>query len=300
MNIFLTGATGFIGRALVLRLKQDGHQLTAFVRDEKSARLSLGPECSFFNMNESDSALSKVLAESDAVINLAGEPLLGKRWDEKRLESIRKSRIDLTRRLVDAMTLETAPSVFVSASAVGIYGDGGDAILTEESESGTDFLATLCRDWEFEAIRARDKGVRVIRIRTGVVLGRGVGALEQMLTPFKFGVGGPIGTGNQYVPWIHIEDLVDLVVAGLEKPTMSGAFNATAPLPVPFREFATALGKQLNRPAFLPVPEFAVKLLFGDASVVLLQGQRAIPAHAQKMGFTFQYATLESALKDLL
>lgn len=300
MKIFLTGATGFIGRALVLRLRRDGHQITAFVRDQKRAQSLLGQQCSFLASDAGQPALKAAIAESDAVINLAGEPLLGKRWDEKRLESIRKSRLDVTRHLVEAMTPESAPKVFISTSAVGIYGDGGEKVLTEESESGTDFLATLCRDWEAEAIKARDLDVRVVRLRIGVVLGRGGGALDQMLTPFKAWVGGPIGTGKQYVPWIHIEDLVELIVAGLDNPEMSGAFNATAPNPVTFRAFATALGKQLKRPSFLPVPEFAVKLLFGDASIVLLQGQRAIPAHAQKIGFSFRHQTIESALKDLL
>ncbi len=300
MNIFLTGATGFIGRALVLRLRRDGHQVTAFVRNEKRARSLLGHECTFLETSVDPSALKKAIAASDAVINTAGEPLLGKRWDEKRLDSIRKSRLDVTRQLVDAMAQETAPKVFISTSAVGIYGDGQDTILTEESEAGTDFLATLCRDWESEAIKARDLGVRVVRLRIGVVLGRGGGALDQMLLPFNLGVGGPIGTGKQYVPWIHIEDLVDLFVAGLNNPAMSGAFNATAPTPVTFKAFATALGKQLKRPSFIPVPEFAVKLLFGDASIVLLQGQRAIPAHTQKVGFTYRFETIEAALADLL
>jgi ligand-binding SRPBCC domain-containing protein len=193
-----------------------------------------------------------------------------------------------------------APKVFISSSAVGVYGDGGDRVLTEEADSGSDYLAMLCRDWEAEAIRARDFGVRVVRLRTGVVLGRGGGALEQMLTPFKMGVGGPIGSGNQYVPWIHIEDLVDMIAEALTNEAMSGAFNGTAPNPVTFRELATALGKQLHRPSFLPVPEFAVNLLFGDAAMILLQGQRAVPAHALKTGFTFHFETVESALKDIL
>ncbi|MDA1029391.1 MAG: TIGR01777 family oxidoreductase [Bacteroidetes bacterium] len=300
MKIFLTGATGFIGRALVLRLLRDGHEITALVRDKTRAQSLLGQQCSFLESGTGQLALKTALAESDAVINLAGEPLLGRRWNEKRLESIRKSRLDVTRQLVEAMTPGRTPKVFISTSAVGIYGNGGEKVLTEESESGTDFLATLCRDWETEAIKARDLGVRVVRLRIGVVLGRGGGALDQMLTPFKVGVGGPIGTGKQFVPWIHIEDLVELIVTGLDNSEMSGAFNATAPNPVTFSDFAKALGKQLKRPSFVPVPEFAVKLLFGDASIVLLQGQRAIPAHAQKIGFVFKHQTIESALKDLL
>jgi len=300
MNIFLTGATGFIGRSLLLRLRRDGHEVVAYVRDEKKARSLLGKECSVLETGAGDESLVAALSKADAVINLAGEPLLGGRWDEKRRSSIRSSRIDLTRKLVDSMSAESAPRVFISSSAVGVYGDGGDTVLTEESSPGDDFLATLCRDWESEALRARDLGVRVVRLRTGVVLGRGGGALEQMMTPFSMGVGGPIGSGRQYVPWIHIEDLVDMIAAAIDNDQMSGAFNGTAPNPVTFKELATALGRQMNRPSFLPVPEFAVKLLFGDSAVVLLQGQRAIPAHAQKMGFAFQFSTIESALKDIL
>jgi uncharacterized protein len=300
MNIFITGATGFIGRALTLRLRRDGHEVVAYVRDKKRAASQLGMEVSFLETKSGPEALRSAMDKADAVVNLAGDPLLGGRWNEEKIASIKSSRLDLTRDLVSAMSKENPPKVLVSSSAVGLYGDGGDAILNEESPSGDDFLATLCRDWESEALNARDKGVRVARIRTGVVLGRGGGALEQMLPAFSFGVGGPIGSGDQYVPWIHIEDLVELITKAIDDETMSGAFNGTAPNPVTFSELASAIGKQLSRPSFLPIPSFAVKMLFGDASVVLLQGQRAIPAHAQAKGFKFQYQTISEALKDIL
>ena len=300
MNIFVTGATGFIGRALALRLRRDGHEVVAYVRDKKRAASQLGMEVSFLETSTGGEALSKAMAKADAVVNLAGHPLLGGRWSDEKIAAIKSSRLDLTRNLVAAMSPESAPKVFVSGSAVGLYGDGSDTIITEESPSGTDFLATLCRDWESEALKAREKGVRVVRLRTGVVLGRGDGALEQMLPAFKMGVGGPIGSGDQYVPWIHIEDLVEMIVESIHNEEMSGAFNGTAPNPVTFADLASALGSQLGRPSFLPLPSIAVKVLFGDAAVVLLQGQRAIPAHAEKLGFTFQFETIQQALKDIL
>lgn len=300
MNIFLTGATGFIGRALILRLQQEGHHIVAYVRNEQKARSLLGKDCSVLGISKDRSGLQQALENADAVINLAGEPLLGGRWDEKKRASIRSSRIDFTNSIVDHISEEKGPKVFISTSAVGVYGDGGSTELTEEAASGTDFLAEICRDWESAALRARDVGCRVVRMRIGVVLGRQGGALAQMLLPFRFGLGGPIGSGDQFVPWIHLQDLVDLFVKALSDNTMSGAFNATAPTPVTFTQFAKALGKQIRRPAILPLPSFAVKALFGEASVVLLNGQRAVPAHAEKMGFKFQFNRIEEALKDLL
>lgn len=300
MNIFLTGATGFIGRALVLRLQQDGHHVAAYVRNIEKAKSQLGKDCSLLEIKKDPSSLQQALEQADAVINCAGEPLLGGRWDDKKRASIWSSRIDFTNRIVDHIDEKSAPKVFISTSAVGVYGDGGDAVLTEEAAPGADYLAEVCREWESAALRARDVGCRVVRMRIGVVLGRQGGALDQMMVPFQCGVGGPIGSGEQYVPWIHIQDLVDLFVKALTDSSMSGAFNATAPTPVPFKQFAKALGKQLNRPAILPLPSFAVKALFGEAAMVLLNGQRAVPAHAQKSGFTFQFNRIEEALNDLL
>ena len=298
MRVFITGATGFIGRALTLRLQRDGHRITALVRNKSKARGQLGPDVEL--VQESDSRFPTAMQGADVVFNLAGEPLIGKRWNSDRKASIRKSRVDLTNNLVDYLPDDASKTVLISTSAVGYYGNGGDTVLTEESPRGTGFLATLCDDWENAAVAAEGKGARVAIMRIGVVLGQGGGALGQMLLPFKTGVGGPVGSGNQYVPWIHLHDLVEMFIRAMEDDTFRGPLNATAPNPVPFSDFAKALGKQLHRPAILPAPEFALRLLFGDAAQVLVEGQRAIPVSASNNGFEFTFESIEAALKDIL
>lgn len=300
MHIFITGATGFIGRALVLRLQRDGHDITAWVRDEEQARGALGADVGLLPIAAGEAALREALTVSDGVVNLAGEPLIG-RWTKKRVQSIRESRVQLTERLVHAMRhAEHQPSVFVSGSAVGYYGDRDEEMLTEQSTPADDLLARLCRDWERAALAAEPAGTRVVLLRTGIVLGREGGALARLLLPFKFGVGGPIGSGRQYMPWIHLHDHVEMMVAALTDDRFSGPVNVSAPAPVTNREFSRALGRALHRPAFMPLPAFALSLALGEASGVLLSGQRAVPEKALKLGFAFQYPEIDAALADVV
>lgn len=300
MHVFITGATGFIGRALVLRLQRDGHDITAWVRNEEQARGALGTGVDLLPVAAGEAVLRDALAMSDGVVNLAGEPLIG-RWTRKRVQAITESRVQLTERLVHAMRYaEHQPPVFVSGSAVGYYGDRGEEALTERSAPADDLLARLCRDWERAALAAEPAGARVVLLRTGIVLGREGGALARLLLPFRLGVGGPIGSGRQYMPWIHLHDHVEMMVAALTDDRFSGPVNVSAPAPVTNREFSRALGRALHRPAFMPLPAFALRLALGEASGVLLSGQRAVPEKALKLGFAFQYPEIDAALADVV
>ncbi len=277
MTIAITGATGFIGRRLTPALAGQGHQVRLPGR-----------------------ALNRAALEAaSAVVHLAGEPL-GQRWTRPARQRIRSSRIDHTRRLVDTLAaLPRRPEVLVSASAIGIYGSRGEELLSEQSEPGHGFLAELCRDWEDEADRAAALGVRVVKLRAGLVLGRG-GALARMLTPFRLGLGGPVGSGRQWMSWIHIDDLVRLIRLAVEAPSLAGAVNATAPHPVTNLEFARTLASVLHRPALFPVPAFALKLAFGEMAEVLLGSQRVLPHAAVAAGFRFEYPQLRPALENVL
>lgn len=300
MHIFMTGSTGFIGRALVLRLRRDGHHLTAWVRDEEGARSRLGAEVNLLPIERGDLALRDTLASCDAVVNLAGEPLIG-RWTSDRREQIVESRVQLTKRIVQAMDMSSAhPSILISGSAVGYYGDRGDEILTEDSHPADDFLGRLCQEWERASLQAEAFGVRAVVLRTGIVLGRDGGALSKLLPPFRIGLGGPIGSGRQYMPWIHLHDHVEIVAAALVDARYNGSINATAPSPVTNKDFARALGRALHRPAFAPLPAFALKAALGESASVLLTGQRALPEKLGRLGFTFEYEALDAALADIL
>jgi len=240
------------------------------------------------------------LSGCDGVVNLAGEPLVGKRWTAKRRAVLRSSRVDVTTALVAAMKAASPrPRVLVSGSAVGVYGDRGDEVLTETSPSRDDFLGRLCTDWEAAAEAASSFGVRVAVIRTGVALGRG-GALAQMLPPFTFGLGGPIGAGTQFFPWIHVRDLAALFAAALEDERYRGPINGVAPAEATSRVFATALGRALHRPAILPTPALALRALFGEAASVLLASQRVEPRAARRLGFAWEFPALDAALRDII
>jgi uncharacterized protein (TIGR01777 family) len=278
MNIAMTGATGFVGRELAPELRRAGHQVRAI-----SLR---GP------------VAADALAGCDAVVHLAGEPV-AQRWTPQARERIMRSRVEGTRRLVEAMRTHP-PQVFISASAVGYYGSRGDEILTEDAPAGHDFLSQVAAAWEREALAAEPLGVRVLRLRIGMVLGRDGGALAKMLPPFRWGLGGPIGGGRQWVAWIHQADLIALIQFLLGESTLRGAFNAVSPHPVTNAEFTRALAQALHRPAVLPVPAFAVKLLFGDMAQVVLASQRAIPQAAERAGFTFRYPDIYGALRQIL
>lgn len=295
MHDLITGGSGFIGRALCRALLDDGHRVTVLTRNPQRAQHCVpdGVHC----IDTLDG-----LSGIDTIYNLAGENLSAGRWTTARKQAFRDSRVAFTERLVGWIRgLEVRPKVLVSGSAIGIYGTHGDEIVTEQTPPGEDFAATLCRDWEAAAREATAVGLRVCTPRIGIVLGVDGGALAKMLTPFRLGLGGPMGRGDQWMSWIHRADLVALLQWLGQTPSAHDAFNATAPEPVRNRDFAVALGRALHRPAVLPTPAPMLKLLFGEmAEALLLSGQRVLPRRAHETGFMFHHATLDAALRDLL
>ena len=298
MNITITGATGFIGRRLIERLSSAPHQLHALTRHTNVKFGDIAVWTTRWDpMTETPPPESVVNA--DAVIHLAGEPI-AQRWTTAARFQIRESRVQGTRRLVDALSKsKRKPAVLVSGSAVGIYGSRGEEILTESSAHGHGYLAELCEVWENEAAAAESLGIRVVRIRTGVVLGKGGGALQKMLPPFKAFVGGKVGSGKQWMSWIQLDDLVGIICHALEHP-MVGPVNGTAPNPVTNGQFTAELGRALGRPAVFPVPDFAIKALFGEMASVVLDSQRVLPKAAESAGYKFLYPELGPALRASL
>ncbi|MFB3779149.1 MAG: TIGR01777 family oxidoreductase [Bryobacteraceae bacterium] len=298
MKITVTGGTGFIGRRLVKRLLADRHSVHVLVREAKTG---FGPDvrCSIWNAYTIE-PVPESLEGADAVIHLAGEPV-NQRWTPSAKRRIRDSRVEGTRRLIGAMAgLSQKPSVLLSASAIGLYGDGGEQTLTESSAPGTGFLAEVCLEWEKAACEAEKLGVRVVRLRSGMVLGREGGALAQMLTPFQWGVGGRLAGGAQWMSWIHVDDLVEMILFLLARANVGGAVNGTSPGPVTNSDFTRELSAVLRRPALLTVPARALRLLYGEMAEMMLQSQRVMPEAAQKAGFEFKYPALRPALRDLL
>ena len=300
MKVLVTGATGFVGKEVVKQLLANGAQINVLTRNVAKAALKMGSQCNYFQWQDTSLLPPLEAFEGvDGVINLMGEGIADKRWDEEQKKKIYESRITGTASLVEAMEgLKDRPKVLVSTSAVGIYGERANEEITEASSLADDFLANVCKDWEREASRALELGVRVVTIRTGVVLGRGGGALKKMLPPFKLGLGGKLGSGQQYMSWIHLNDLATMYIEALKNPEMQGPYNGTAPYPVTNEEFTKCLGKALKRPTFATVPAVALKFLFGEMSAVLLEGQKVLPVKFKEMKFRFQYPTLEKALKE--
>jgi uncharacterized protein len=297
MKITISGASGFIGRRLVKVLLAQSHALRVLSR-HAGTNLPPGVQLSVWDAMRGQPP-EESLADADAVIHLAGEPV-AQRWTDAAKQKIRSSRVDGTRFLVQALsTLSRRPAVFVCASAIGIYGTRGDEVLTEAAAPGKGFLADLCQDWERQADLARALGMRVVKVRIGVVLGSQGGALPRMLPPFKAGLGGPIGSGKQWMSWIHVDDLAGLIRYAVENP-VQGPVNATAPNPVTNRDFTKVLGAALHRPAVVTVPALALKLLFGEMSEVLLGSQRVLPKAAESAGYRFQYEDLAATLKNLV
>jgi len=281
MNVAITGASGMIGKRLRQRVVEAGQMALPISRAA------------------GDSALAEILASADAIVHLAGEPV-AQRWTDSAKKRIHDSRVEGTRHLVNAMSAQShRPRVLVCASAVGYYGSRGDQILTEASSPGADFLARVVVGWEEAAQLAESLDMRVIRLRFGMVLGHG-GALAKMLPPFRLGVGGRLGSGHQWMAWIHIDDAVNLILFALNYAAVRGAVNATAPHPVTNEEFTGRLALELHRPAILPVPVFALKLAFGEMSDMVLASQRVLPTVAKSAGFRFQYPDLQTALGNLL
>lgn len=295
MSILIAGGSGFLGRNLRRRLESHGYVVHLLSR-----RASGDPSTLTWSPDGTPGDLPAKLAGVHTVINLAGEGIADKRWTTARKEAIRRSRVLATRTLASAIaSCNTPPRVFISSSAVGYYGAHGDEPVTESAPPGTDFLSRVCVEWEQEARAAVSNTTRVVVMRTGLPLGPDGGALEKLLLPFKLGVGGPLGTGRQYMPWIHVDDWCAMVQWLIEHEHAVGAFNATAPEPVTNRVFGQTLARVLHRPAIIPTPAFVLQLALGELATALLTGQRAIPAHAEQLGFRFAHRSLEPALRSL-
>jgi uncharacterized protein len=299
MKLVITGATGFIGSAVVDQLWSQYHSLSLLSRNPPREINVAKKQWLVWNPGVPGD-WEYCVDGADGIINLAGEPIAAKRWTEARKEKIRSSRLDSTRALVRALAkAKIKPKFLINASAVGYYGARGDEAITEESASGTDYLARVCVEWEAEAKKAESEGVRVVLLRTGIVLDRGRGALAKMVPPFKFFAGGPLGSGNQWMPWIHIEDQVGLLLFLMNNENAHGPFNCTAPNPVIMAEFSKTLGETLNRPSWATVPGGVLALVLGEMSEILLNGQRALPQAALKLGYQFRYPHLLPALQSL-
>ena len=297
MRVTITGATGLIGRRLVSALKERGDEVTVLSRSPGKARSALGVDAVAWDPM-AGSAPAEALSGRDAVVHLAGENV-AQRWTETSRRAIRESRETGTRNLVAGLrSADPRPSVLVASSAVGYYGKHGDEVVDESTPAGDDFLAEVCVAWEREASAAEELGLRVVTIRTGVVLDADGGALGKMLTPFKLGAGGPVAGGDQYMPWIHAEDVSGMYLAALDGGDWRGPVNASAPEPVTNRDFSKALGRALHRPAVAPIPAFALRLLYGDMAEIVTEGQRAVPRRALELGYAFRHPDLDEALRD--
>ena len=300
MRIVVTGATGFIGAHLSRTLRERGDEVIALSRDPDSvARRAPGVSRAYTWDLMSEPAPAEALEQAAAVVHLAGESVVG-RWSEAKRRAIRDTRVLGTRNLVAGIArLENKPQVLVSASAIGFYGDRAREELTEQSSGGNDYLASVCRQWEEEALKIKALGPRLVRIRTGIVLARDGGALGAMLLPFQLGLGGPLGSGQQWWSWIHRDDLVTLIIHSIDN-NIDGVWNGTAPNPVTQKEFARVLGRVLRRPAFLPAPAFALKLILGGFAAELLSSKKALPRAPEASGVAFKYRELEPALREIL
>lgn len=303
-KIIVAGGSGMIGSALAKKLHEKYELILATRSDSipKELKNLYSDSINTRKIKEglSDSIIEKNFEGAAAVVNLAGASIAGKRWTAEYKKIIVDSRVETTRGSADAINrCANPPKVFFSASAVGYYGDSGATTLEEDSPPGSDFLAKVCDKWETEA-RAAEKSTRVVRGRIGVVLSSAGGALPELVRPFKFFVGGPIGSGFQFVPWIHIDDLLNLIVKCIEDSNISGAVNLTAPNPVRNRTLAKAIGDALGRPSLFPVPKFALRILLGESANMVLASQKAIPTKALESGYEFRFIEIENALADLL
>lgn len=305
MRVTVTGATGLIGPALVAALRDGGAQVTVLSRDPARAEARLGSAgpvgveaVGWDLMNEP--APARALAGRDAVVHLAGENV-AQRWTAKARQAIRDSRVTGTRHLVAGLRgAEPRPRTLVSASAIGYYGHRGEEPLDEDARAGEDFLAGVCADWELEAERASELGLRVVRVRSGVVLDRDGGALGKMLPAFRLGIGGPVAGGRQYISWIHRDDVIGMILTAIADERWTGAINATAPQPVSNRDFSRALASALGRPSWLPVPGAALRLRYGGMAEIVTTGARAVPAKPLVLGYEFHHPQLAEALQSAL
>ncbi len=302
MKLAVTGATGLVGGALCQNLIQAGHQVVALARNpEKAGNKLPNVEVVAWDATSGHPPV-EALEGLDAVVHLAGEPVAAGRWTSQRKKMIRESRVAGTRNLVEGLShCQNPPKVLVSGSAIGYYGTHGDELLEETSHPGNDFLAELCQQWESEAKRATDSGVRVVLVRSGLILAREGGALPRMLPPFRMCVGGPLASGTQWMSWIHIKDELEAIGYAIEHDEIEGPLNLTAPNPVTNEEFSRTLARVLRRPAFFRVPGFVLQLLLGEmAETLLLKGQRVLPKKLEQSGYQFSFSDLSGAFADLL
>ena len=305
MKIAITGGTGFVGTRLIQKLSNSEHNLVVFTRDKQRGE-RIFPKKAFpkveiveYNPLQAGSWQNEIV-KADAIVNLAGAGIADEPWTPERKQEILDSRIETTKYIVEAIKQADAkPQVLVNASAVGYYGTSETATFDETSNAGNDFLASVCQKWEATAKEIENTETRLVILRFGIVLGEG-GALGKMLTPFRLFAGGPLGTGKQWFSWIHLDDLVNLIAESIQTKTYQGVYNATAPNPVKMSELCETLGEVMQRPSWLPVPEFALKLLLGEAAQAVLEGQKVLPKRTQEQGFTYQYSTLKPALADIV
>ncbi len=301
MKILVSGSTGLVGTALVNALARDGHTVCRLVRPQSTVSMETKDG---FNVawNPATGELGGAGVGPDAVVNLAGASIGEGRWTAERKAVLRSSRIETLRALVNALgKMNARPRVLVSASAIGIYGNRGDEVLTEESKAGTDFLAGLAQEWEAEALKAEALGIRVVLARFGIILAREGGALAKMLLPFKLGAGGKLGSGQQWMSWVMLDDVVGILRIAIENASVRGPVNVAAPQPARNEEFTKVLAKALHRPALFPAPAFALRLALGEmADALLLSSQRVVPRVLEKTGYQFLHADLSSALSSML
>jgi uncharacterized protein (TIGR01777 family) len=306
MRVFLMGGTGVVGSRLIERLRQRQDEVVLLTRRPDVGRQKLAGAGTVVEGDPVTAGpWTERVGDCDAVINLVGEGIFNRRWNADFKKRLYDSRIRSTENVARALakqprTAAGAARVLVNASAIGYYGARGDEELTEDSPPGDDFLAHVCVDWEKAARAAEPAGVRVVTVRIGVVLDRAGGALKQMLTPFKLFVGGPVGSGRQYVSWVHHDDVVGLLVLGLDNPEARGPLNGTAPHPVSNRDFSRALGRALGRPSFLRTPKFALRAGLGEVAGLVTTGQRVVPKRALGLGYAFRFPDVEGALRDVL
>ena len=305
MKIAITGATGLVGTRLVKKLQENNHQIVVFTRSTAKAQ-KVFPASKFSSVEIvqytplKSGAWQDKVSGCDAVVNLAGEAI-SERWTPQHKQAILESRQIGTRKLVEAIAkADVKPQVLVSGSAIGYYGTSETATFDETSSPGNDFLAEVCQKWEAEAEAVKEYGVRLVIVRIGIVLASGGGALGKMLTPFQMGAGGPIGSGRQWFSWVHRDDLVNIIIEAITRNELSGVYNATSPHPVKMGEFCQTLGEVLNRPSWLPVPEFVLELLLGDGAVVVLEGQKVLPKKTQSSNIKYQYSDLRSAIREVV
>jgi len=301
VRVFITGATGLVGSHLVPALLGRGDDVVCISRSPERAALVLPADCRIVTGDPvAPGAWQQELLACDAVVNLAGESVGDGLWTRGKKRRIRRSRLATTENLVQGLADSERPAVMISASATGYYGDGGDRALGEDCQPGQDFLARLAVEWENTARKAESDRVRVVTLRVGIVLAAEGGALPRMLTPFRLGLGGPLGNGRQYFPWIHIDDLVGIISFVLEHDRVSGPVNAVVPDPPRQGEFATAVGRALAKPAFMAAPRPLLKLVLGEKADMILASQRAVPNALKAAGYRFRYSEMDSALADLL